>query len=351
MSAVAATWYRLAASIPSKAPPPPSPLVEEDEDEDDDDDDDDDGFAEVIADAVRRGECPAGWPKFAPSKYDRQLRTKADMCRCIFPELAGGEQAASSPAAASLAAAAAVAVAAGQELVPLEVLASPKAHHRMRARLGVEGTESADTVCYASAEGGRLESLPIACEGLGAAMPLVLAAVKRHAVLREHLACLNFLGVRDGVERGTGRPVSVVACLIYARCVADEEAWLAAAREEARRINSGGDGGEAVANSDDADAATEQPGLSFICQARGQRLVVGRESVVETYRLRDGRRLSYRHVFGHFSNPNAFACEHTLDFLSSAAREGIPAAERAEIDLLELYCGNGNHTVSGEINK
>ena len=174
-----------------------------------------DGFAEVIADAVRRGECPAGWPKFAPSKYDRQLRTKADMCRCIFPELAGDEQAASSPAAASLAAAAAVAVAAGQELVPLEVLASPKAHHRMRARLGVEGPSRRTQCATRRRRAGGWSRCPSPARVLGRHASGA-AALKRHEVLREHLTVSTSSACATAWSEAQGAR-EVVACLIYAR--------------------------------------------------------------------------------------------------------------------------------------
>lgn len=167
--------------------------------------------------------------------------------------------------------------------------------------------------------------------------PLRLESLRRHSVLRSHLTCLNLLSVRDGVAvgaDGTPRPRSLVVSLIYRAPVPDEGAWVAAATEEARRITGGGTDGEGSGGgrggSSGGDSGDGGSGVSFICQARGQRLAAGGGdcSVLETYRLRDGRRLTYRHVFGHFSNPNAFACEHTLDFLSAAVTDGLPAAER-----------------------
>ena len=65
---------------------------------------------------------------------------------------------------------------------------------------------------------------------------------------------------------------------------------------------------------------------------------------------------------GSFSNPSAAMAEHTLDWLCAAAAEmaaEVAAAiagtgdegagdegARAAPSLLELYCGNGNHTVA-----
>ena len=82
--------------------------------------------------------------------------------------------------------------------------------------------------------------------------------------------------------------------------------------------------------------------------AAGEHLV-GHDHVVETYTLADGRRLSYEHVEGFFSNPSAAACTFTLDWLCARARElRARAAERGARPgaLLELYCGGGNHTVA-----
>ena len=161
MSAIAASFYRAAWGDLPAAPGAAASASQYDEQLD-----------EVISAAVRRGECPAGWPKFAPDEYEAQLRTKARMCRRIFPELQGD----------------------GRGSCELEVLASPKVHHRMRARVGVVGTESPATVAFASAfeesggggggsggggagcsgSGEILDTLPhIACEAIAVALPLL----------------------------------------------------------------------------------------------------------------------------------------------------------------------------------
>ena len=283
-------------------------------------------FEERIVSAVRQGLCPTGWPRFAPERYDEQLRTKAAVCRQVFPEVNGGSEGGA---------------------VQLQVLASPRSQHRMRARVGVVGAESADTVGYASAEGGHLERLDIACGAIDAALPLLLEELRHFPVLRIGLACVNFLGVRDGLDPITGRPRHLIICLIYNRPIVDEGGWRAAAAKACRNIGGyDASGDETIIDKHSKDFGTKKQGVSLIGQARGQRLVVGTESVIETYHLKDGRHLSYRHIFGHFSNPNAYACGQSLDFLSSAATSGIAASVRKSCDLLELYCGNGNHTVA-----
>jgi tRNA (uracil-5-)-methyltransferase len=89
-------------------------------------------------------------------------------------------------------------------------------------------------------------------------------------------------------------------------------------------------------------------------------------AVHESLRLVDGRRLRYIQPEGSFSNPNGRINEQCLDWLCSAATEilcGVlpkgcsssgdttsttttPVATRASVNLLELFCGSGNHTIA-----
>ena len=86
-------------------------------------------------------------------------------------------------------------------------------------------------------------------------------------------------------------------------------------------------------------------------------------------RLSDGRTLVYKQAEGAFSNPNAFMAESTLEWLCECSRTvvrerlggddetidgGIESEKTTSTStaaanlpsLLELYCGNGNHTVA-----
>jgi tRNA (uracil-5-)-methyltransferase len=107
----------------------------------------------------------------------------------------------------------------------------------------------------------------------------------------------------------------------------------------------------------DCSADARYGSVSVIGRCKGSTEVLGRGFVEETIPLRDGRRLTYRQVEGSFSNPSAAMCGATLDFLCACAGEaaadvgardaarGVTAAS-TRINLLELYCGNGNHTVA-----
>ena len=87
-------------------------------------------------------------------------------------------------------------------------------------------------------------------------------------------------------------------------------------------------------------------------------LTTGRDWLVETFALRDGRQLRYLQVANLFSNPNAFVNTDVLNWVCDVAaavkredeaRRGGKTGEDGEgedNDLLELYCGNGNYTVA-----
>jgi len=207
----------------------------------------------------------------------------------------------------------------------------------MRCKVGVTGTASAATVRYTDKDMGQVDVLAIACGGIQAAMPQVLDAVRDEPALRQGLAMMSYLGTRDGAD--------VVVSLVYG-CPLDVDEWRAAAERAQQRwvlaASSSSSSSAAAAAASLSVAGVSH--ISLIAQAKGQKVVVGKESVVETYSLSDGRCLAYKHVFGHFSNPNAFACAHTLDWLSGAVRSLVGADHAKTRDLLELYCGNGNHT-------
>jgi len=56
----------------------------------------------------------------------------------------------------------------------------------------------------------------------------------------------------------------------------------------------------------------------------------------------------YKQVEDGFSNPNGPVNKSSLDWLCASMQAIVASrqAEQAGLDLLELYCGNGNHTVA-----
>jgi tRNA (uracil-5-)-methyltransferase len=112
--------------------------------------------------------------------------------------------------------------------------------------------------------------------------------------------------------------------------------------------------GWATAAGDALLAALAGRGLvGVVGRSKGVAVVVGADHVVENgFHLADGRQLCYKHPELAFSNPNGGMAVHTLDWLSSCAREAraaltaIAEGPPPPFDLLELFCGGGNHTVA-----
>ena len=212
---------------------------------------------------------------------------------------------------------------------------------------------------------GPIERFPMALESINLAMPAVLDAVAEDPTgeLAAGLEGANFLAAR----RGGGMLIT----LLYSRPIGD--AWRAAAEAARERLRaallpalafadaprSGLETGEDVGTRRRDDPELNSRALNVQGRSKGVRLLAGEaDHVVERLRLRDGRVLTYRQPEGAFSNPNAFAAESTLDWLCDCSRTTVAAAlgsrtpgtnpgtEGTLPSLLELYCGNGNHTVA-----
>ena len=254
------------------------------------------------------------WMNFQPSDYQALLESKANSVRSQFADYLAGDAA------------------------PLEVYGSRPRHFRNRARFAVARFDG--ELCYALFDKGApsvaVREFPIATEAINAMMPRLLAAVNASATLRSALSAVHFLSPQSG---------DLLVTLIYGDGVPLDERWCEAARV--------------------LKASLGLPAL--LGRTRGQTVALDRDHVEEVYCLRDGRRLTYRQMEGSFSNPSAAMCEHTLNFLCAAASEASnaclaahqasaphppslpPSASQAPAmapALLELYCGNGNHTVA-----
>ena len=204
-----------------------------------------------ITSAIEAGLCPSGWPSYKPGEYKDQLEAKAELVRQNFPECKN---------------------------VSLEVMDSPPSHHRMRAKVGIAGADTSETVHFRSLDKEDVETQrKISSKGICAAMPLLLFALKTEDRLRSDVTMVSFLDIRDGVNEA-GLPQSVVACLVYGSPLNEKE-WQTAAERVAQSWKN------------------EGIRISLIGQARNQRVVVGRDYVDEHYNLRDGRTLYYRHTF------------------------------------------------------
>lgn len=260
------------------------------------------------------------------------------------------------------------------------VMPSKPRHYRMRVGFGVYdpkrpnaykqapvGPTSAAKVpgqdsklCYVVWTNGRMVRVvqfPIASEAICQAMPRLLSAVELVPVMRTELRAVKFLCSSTG---------DLLVTLVY-RARTFGGFWEHEARKLMHKIGATG----------------------ILGRSKGVRCAVGKDYVIEGgVKLSDGRVLTYKHVESSFSNPNLSMAIHTLDWLCESARwirdyedelevvDGKDSAgpcdvaqndddddeakqkevaetettfalnERRKLNLLELYCGSGNHTVA-----
>ena len=209
-----------------------------------------------------------------------------------------------------------------------EVFASDPLHYRLRAEFRI--WHHGDDLDYAMFDPENpkrpvlMADFPAASASICALMPRLKARVKADDGLRRRLYAVEFLATLSG---------EMLVTLIYHRRL--DDAWEAAARLLAADL-----------------------GISLIGRSRGQKVVLERDWVEESFEL-DGRQLRYRQLEGSFSQPNGGVNRQMLGWARARAAEigerrgqerglegrGEGGAEAGN-DLLELYCGNGNFTVA-----
>lgn len=158
----------------------------------------------------------------------------------------------------------------------------------------------------------KLRQFAPAAARINTLMPIILDAVNADAALSRKLFQAEYLD-------GTGQ--STVLTLIYHRQL--DDAWQAAAEQLARSLN-----------------------ISIIGRSRGQKLIIGRDYVLETLHA-GGQSYTYRKYEQSFSQPNPAICEKMLDWAAACVQKGDGRAgwDITQHDLLELYCGSGTFTL------
>ncbi len=186
------------------------------------------------------------------------------------------------------------------------VFDSPREHYRMRTefRLWRDG----ENRHYAMFEPGDnrtpilLDDFPIASARINQLMPQLKAAWA-DPLLGFKLFQVEFLTTLAG---------DALITLAYHRPL--DAAWQAAAERLAAKLDA-----------------------SIVGRSRGQRLVIGRDHVVEEMQVA-GRTFRYCQPEGAFTQPNGVVCGKMLNW-------AVEAMGTRDDDLLELYCGNGNFTL------
>lgn len=194
----------------------------------------------------------------------------------------------------------------GLELPPLQVIASPPEHYRLRAEFRVwhEGDDSWFGMYRpGSREVYRVDRFAAGSELINALMPALLVGIKDNPVLRRKLYAAEFLTTLSG---------EALVTLVYHKPLDDE--W----RQEAQRLQ-------------------QTLGVNLIGRSRKIKIVLGNDYVTEELAVQ-GRLYRYRQYEGGFTQPNGHINRHMLEWASTQLQD-------AGGDLLELYCGNGNFTL------
>ncbi|KTT26157.1 tRNA (uracil-5-)-methyltransferase [Pseudomonas oryzihabitans] len=219
-------------------------------------------------------------PSFVPADYQTQLDAKVSRLRELLAPFQASEP---------------------------EVFASPLQHYRLRAEFRLwRENEERHYAMFAPGDKHTpilIEDFPIASQRINELMPRLKAGWQADVALSFKLFQVEFLTTLAG---------DALITLAYHRPL--DAAWQTAAERLAADL-----------------------GVSLIGRSRGQRLVIGRDHVIEELEVA-GRRYSYLQPEGGFTQPNGTVNQKMLTWAHTAL------GERGD-DLLELYCGNGNFTL------
>ena len=194
----------------------------------------------------------------------------------------------------------------------LEVHASPAEHYRMRAefRIWHEGDDLFHCMyAQATKEIIRVDHFPTASLLINQLMPVLLAGLRPHFVLRRKLFQIDYLSTQSG---------QIIVSLLYHRKL--EAEWQQAAKTL------------------QADLQAQGFDLRLIGRAHKQKICLGDDFVIEQLNVA-GSQFTYKQVENSFTQPNAAINEQMLGWALDVTRG-------SEGDLLELYCGNGNFSIA-----
>jgi tRNA (uracil-5-)-methyltransferase len=192
----------------------------------------------------------------------------------------------------------------------ITIFKSPLDHYRMRAefRIWHQGDESFYGMHHPETKAVyTLESFPIASNSICERMAPLMQAINRDELLSRKAFQVEFLSTTTG---------EVLISLIYHKKLEDD--WL----ERAKQLET------------ELDA-------HIIGRSRKQKLVVSKDYVTE-HMIVDGQEYRYQQTENGFTQPNATICKKMLQW---ACDEAASLGQNKSLDLLELYCGNGNFTL------
>lgn len=250
------------------------------------------------------------------------------------------------------------------ESIKTTIFRSPAEHCRFRCRFAIvrEEVKNKDGVCrtvlsYAKYDHGEqsviVSSFPIAAHPIYYIMPLLLKYIlvvdDGSETMVGGLRGVNFLCTISG---------HLMMTLIYAdRCLNEE--WVLHATSLQNILLSEAKDSVPACNLDNNIK------INIVGRSKGRKLVVGEDYLVECFSMSEGdvatapfnstELVYYKQIENGFSNPNAFVNISSLKWLSKNVIDIVADIRRIRslhnsvfsdnVDMLELYCGNGNHTV------
>ena len=205
----------------------------------------------------------------------------------------------------------------------MTLIPSPSPHYRLRCRFALSADSDGNCrhFVYEGGSARMVSSYPIASPSIAKAMPVLEVLLTKCSVLRANAEAVHYLTSLSG---------NMLVTLIYSAPIGSSE-WRRAACQFQAELRS--------------ELSSKR--VMIMGRSRKQRVVVDCDYINEMLVLDDGRVLRYMQCEGSFSNPNGRVNERVLDWLVfQTSRLCMKMQGSAGTSLLELYCGNCNHTVA-----
>lgn len=224
-----------------------------------------------------------------------------------------------------------------EESIPIEINTSPIKFFRMRCRFSIRLSLINSSMEYLMWEEQSsmpkyiVTTFPIASTHINIIMPLLKTHIESCEILRNSLNSVNFLSSLTG---------NVIITLIYENRQLDE-IWDNSAKQVRLDLQQ--------------KCSEEITSIQFIGRgSHHSKRIIDVDYIHETFVLHDERVLQYIQVIDGFSNPNAIVNMKSLNYICSIV-QNIPGLTNTadnthnsvgSYDLLEMYCGMGNHTIA-----
>ncbi|WP_233112766.1 tRNA (uridine(54)-C5)-methyltransferase TrmA [Aggregatibacter actinomycetemcomitans] len=194
----------------------------------------------------------------------------------------------------------------------LQVFASPTQHFRMRAEFRIWHEQ--DDFYHImfdqqSKQRYRVDRFPIANELINRMMTALLPLLKQQMVLHHKLFQIDYLSTQSG---------QIIVSLLYHKTL--DDAWQTAAQTLRTQLQQQGFNVQLIGRASKQKICLEQDYVDEILSVHGKQYI-------------------YRQVENSFTQPNAAVNSKMLEW-------AVDCTRNSHGDLLELYCGNGNFSIT-----